>query len=126
MNQRSETERKSEDRLEVFAPGGNGHAKDALAADLKSVVSDAESLMKSISHVSADELTNMRDKLADQLRRARLKLGEAQEVTVAKAKQAAQVTEIYVTVHPWKSMVLAVAAGTVIGYLLSHRRASRE
>jgi len=50
-----------------------------------------------------------------------VKLAEAQEVVVDKAKAAARATDDYVHANPWRSVGIAAGAGLVIGMLISRR-----
>ena len=96
-------------------------SKDKLVADMKVVISDAEELLKATASAAGDRVSAARTRMEDSLRTARVKLAEAQEVVVDKAKAAARATDDYVHANPWRSVGIAAGAGLVIGMLISRR-----
>ncbi|HET9042116.1 MAG TPA: DUF883 family protein [Burkholderiales bacterium] len=96
-------------------------SKDKLVADMKVVIADAEELLKATASAAGDRVTAARTRMEDSLRTARIKLAEAQEVVVDKAKAAARATDDYVHANPWRSVGIAAGAGLVIGMLISRR-----
>jgi ElaB/YqjD/DUF883 family membrane-anchored ribosome-binding protein len=59
--------------------------------------------------------------MEDSLRTARVKVAEAQEVVVDRAKAAARATDDYVHANPWRAVGIAAGVGLVIGMLISRR-----
>ena len=96
-------------------------SKDKLVADMKVVLADAEELLKATASAAGDRVSAARTRMEDSLRIARVKLAEAQEVVVDKAKAAARATDDYVHANPWRSVGIAAGAGLVIGMLISRR-----
>jgi ElaB/YqjD/DUF883 family membrane-anchored ribosome-binding protein len=96
-------------------------SKDKLVADMKVVIADAEELLKATASAAGDRVSAARTRMEDSLRTARVKLAEAQEVVVDKAKAAARATDDYVHANPWRSVGIAASAGLVIGMLISRR-----
>ncbi len=96
-------------------------SKDKLVADMKVVIADAEELLKATASAAGDRVSAARTRMEDSLRTARVKLAEAQEVVVDKAKAAARATDDYVHANPWRSVGIAAGAGLVIGMLISRR-----
>jgi ElaB/YqjD/DUF883 family membrane-anchored ribosome-binding protein len=96
-------------------------SKDKLVADMKVVIADAEELLKATASAAGDRVSAARTRMEDSLRTARIKLAEAQEVVVDKAKAAARATDDYVHANPWRSVGIAAGAGLVIGMLISRR-----
>jgi len=96
-------------------------SKDKLVADMKVVIADAEELLKATASAAGDRVSAARTRMEDSLRTARVKLAEAQEVMVDKAKAAARATDDYVHANPWRSVGIAAGAGLVIGMLISRR-----
>jgi ElaB/YqjD/DUF883 family membrane-anchored ribosome-binding protein len=96
-------------------------SKDKLVADMKVVIADAEELLKATASAAGDRVSAARSRMEDSLRTARIKLAEAQEVVVDKAKAAARATDDYVHANPWRSVGIAAGAGLVIGMLISRR-----
>jgi ElaB/YqjD/DUF883 family membrane-anchored ribosome-binding protein len=96
-------------------------SKDKLVADMKVVIADAEELLKATANAAGDKVTAARARMEDSLRTARIKVAEAQEVVVDKAKAAARATDDYVHANPWRAVGIAAGAGLVIGMLISRR-----
>jgi ElaB/YqjD/DUF883 family membrane-anchored ribosome-binding protein len=96
-------------------------SKDKLVADMKVVIADAEELLKATASAAGDRVSAARTRMEDSLRTARIKLAEAQEVVVDKAKAAARATDDYVHANPWRSVGIAAGVGLIIGMLISRR-----
>ena len=96
-------------------------SKDKLVADMKVVIADAEELLKATASAAGDRVSAARTRMEDSLRTARVKVAEAQELVVDKAKAAARATDDYVHANPWRSVGIAAGVGLVIGMLISRR-----
>ena len=94
---------------------------ESLATGFKDVVADAEELLMATANLSGEGFSAAREKFREKLEVAKGKLADAQSVASEKAKQAAAVTEKYVTEHPWKALAIVGSVGVIIGMLV-HRR----
>ena len=94
---------------------------DKFVSDMKTVMADAEELLRATASAAGEKVSAARVKMEDSLRTARVKVAEAQEVVVDKAKAAAQATDDYVHAHPWKAVGTAAAMGVIIGMLIARR-----
>jgi ElaB/YqjD/DUF883 family membrane-anchored ribosome-binding protein len=95
--------------------------KEQLIADFKTVVADAEALLKATANQGGDELAEVRAKAEESLRVVKARMSESQAALLVKTKEAAKATDVYVHENPWKSVGIAVGVGLVVG-LLSGRR----
>lgn len=95
--------------------------KEKLAADLKTVISDAEELLSLTSSQTGDKVAELRVRMADNLRAARYKLEDAEAAIRDKAREAARATDDYVHENPWRSIGVAAGVGLVIGLLIGRR-----
>jgi ElaB/YqjD/DUF883 family membrane-anchored ribosome-binding protein len=95
--------------------------KDKLVDDIKSVVADAEELLRKAKTSSAEGYSAVRVELEDRLANSIVRLQEVQQELRSRARQAAKVTDEYVHENPWKSMGYVAAAGLIVGLLLSRR-----
>lgn len=95
--------------------------KEKLVKDLKGVVADADDLLKDVVNSSAEEFAAARTKIEAKLREAKSRLDDARLAVTEKAKGAADATDEYVRENPWTALGVAVAAGFIIGFLLSRR-----
>lgn len=96
-------------------------SKEKLIDDFNGVVSEAEQLLRSVASESNDKTHELLDKLERNLRIAKERVVDFQDVAVEKTKAAARATDDYVHEHPWKSLGVAAALGVVVGLLLNRR-----
>jgi len=95
--------------------------KEKLAADLKTVIADAEELLQLTSSQTGEKVAELRARMSDNLRIARHKLEDAEAAIRDKAREAARATDDYVHENPWRSIGVAAGAGLVIGLLIGRR-----
>ena len=95
--------------------------KEKLAQDLRIVISDAEELLRATASQAGEKVTAAREKVQDSLRRAKVKLADAEEVLIDKGKEAAHATDEYVHEHPWRAVGIAAGVGLIIGLLIGRR-----
>jgi ElaB/YqjD/DUF883 family membrane-anchored ribosome-binding protein len=94
---------------------------DKLVSDLKVVIADAEELLRATASTAGEKVSAARAKMEDSVRTAKVKLAEAQDVMVDRAKAAAGAADDYVHAHPWKAVGFAAAIGVILGMLISRR-----
>ena len=93
-------------------------ADDRLLGELHEVVGEAEALLKATASSTGEGSRELRAKVQASLDQARERLHQLQE----KAKAAGKATDEYVHTNPWQSIGIAVAAGVIVGLLISGRR----
>ena len=99
----------------------NAVTKEKLVQDFRVVVSDAEELLRATASQAGEKVAVAREKVQESLRRAKVKLAEAEEILIDKGKQAARVTDEYVHDNPWKAVGIAAGIGFMIGLLIGRR-----
>ena len=95
--------------------------KDKLVKDIRSVVDDADYLLKEVTTSSAEGWAAARTRIGAKLTEARSRLDDARIAVTDKAKAVADSTHEYVEDNPWKVVGVAVAIGLLIGVLVSRR-----
>ena len=95
--------------------------KQKLVSDFRTVVADAEELLRIATTETGEKLNTARAKFTERLKEAKVKLEDAEAVVVDKTKQAARATDTYVHEHPWKSVGVAAGVGLIIGLLIGRR-----
>jgi ElaB/YqjD/DUF883 family membrane-anchored ribosome-binding protein len=95
--------------------------KEQLVQDLKSVVTDADLLLKEMAASTVDRAATTRAKVERKLGEARSRLGEARIAVTEKAKAVADTSHEYARENPWKILGISAAAGLIIGFLLTRR-----
>jgi ElaB/YqjD/DUF883 family membrane-anchored ribosome-binding protein len=89
--------------------------------DLRTLVADADELLKAIANVPGQEIAAARVKVEESLSAAKAGLAVAQASIVAKAKLAARASDDYVRANPWSAIGIATAVGAVLGALIVRR-----
>jgi ElaB/YqjD/DUF883 family membrane-anchored ribosome-binding protein len=94
---------------------------DQLVADLKTVMTDAEALLRATSAQTGERIQEARARAEASLKQAKVRLNEMQDEALKRAREAATATEEYVRDNPWQSIGIAAGVGLVLGILLSRR-----
>lgn len=95
--------------------------KEQLIADFKTVVADAEALLKATADQGGHELTALRAKSEASLKTAKARIASEQADLFASTKEAVKTTDVYVHENPWTAVGVAAGIGLLVG-LLSGRR----
>jgi ElaB/YqjD/DUF883 family membrane-anchored ribosome-binding protein len=93
--------------------------KEKLMTDVKTVLSDAEALLKQAASSSGEKAAELRERGMGLLRQAKEKAQDLQDAVVTKSKAAARATDDYVHDHPWQAVGVAAGVGLLIGLLLN-------
>ena len=96
-------------------------SKEKLVQDLRTVVADAEELLKATASQAGEKVAVARERIQDSLHQAKVKLAEAEDVIVQRSKQAARATDDYVRENPWQAVGAAAGVGLLIGLLIGRR-----
>lgn len=95
--------------------------REQLMTDFKTVVADAEALLKATVNHGGEELAGVRTKAEESITAIKAKLADEQAVVVAMSKDAAKAADAYVHLYPWTAVGIAAGIGLVVG-LLGNRR----
>lgn len=71
--------------------------------------------------VAGEKMVDLRERIAERLRDAKLRLADAEAALVDKTKAAARATDDYVHDNPWKSVGIAAGVGFLLGLLVNRR-----
>ena len=96
-------------------------AREKLMKDMKSVIGDAESWLKTSAAQNVPDLHAMQDQFKDTLKTAKTDLLQMEASMLAKTRLAAQATDDFVKDNPWKSVGLSAAVGVIFGLLVTRR-----
>lgn len=94
---------------------------DQLVADLKTVMEDAEALLKATSTLTGEKVQEVRARAEESLRQAKVRLSEVEEEAMRRAREIADAADEYVHENPWQSVGIAAGIGLVVGLLLARR-----
>jgi ElaB/YqjD/DUF883 family membrane-anchored ribosome-binding protein len=95
--------------------------RDQLMRDLKNVVSDAETWLRSGSSLTGEDLKAAKAKFERTLVSAKDGIVAMEEAVVEKTKATVKATDEYVQENPWKAIGISAAVGVLIGALISRR-----
>jgi ElaB/YqjD/DUF883 family membrane-anchored ribosome-binding protein len=84
--------------------------RDKMARSIEGTASDAGEMVKDVGN-----------RISSKIQGARASLTQAQTAVSDGARQAAELTDEYVRMNPWKSLGIAAAAGLLIGILMARR-----
>ncbi len=94
---------------------------EKLASDLRTVIADAEELLRATANQAGDKVAAARARVQDSLDSAKLKLSILSEEAADQARAAVRATDDYVHDNPWQAVGIAAFAGLVLGMLISRK-----
>ncbi len=100
---------------------GTDATRDKLITDVKTLMTDADEIVKAMATATGEKAAELGDKLRVKLRSAKEKMSDAQIVVTDKAKAAARATDDYVHDNPWQAVGIAAGLGFLIGLLVNRR-----
>ena len=92
-------------------------ANERLVGDLKTVVHDAEDLMKATAGQVGDKVAEVRSRLSSAMESAKATCHRLEEKTIA----AAKATDKTIREHPYESIGIAFGLGLLIGVLVTRK-----
>lgn len=95
--------------------------RDRLVQDMRTVISDAEDLLRATANQAGEKIAVARERIQDSLHQAKVKLAEAEAMVTERARQAARYTDDYVHENPWRAIGVAAGIGLLLGLLISRR-----
>ncbi len=95
--------------------------KEKLVSDMKVVVSDAEEILRATAGVAGEKVGELRERIIDRLRDAKVRIADAEEMLVDRTKAAARVTDDYVNDNPWRAVGIAAGIGLLVGIIIGRR-----
>lgn len=96
-------------------------AKSRMSGDIKTVIADSEDLLKAAANVSGEGFAAAREKFEEKIRSAKVRLAEASQPAIDKARETAAATDHFVHDNPWTTIGVAAAVGLLIGFLAARR-----
>ena len=96
-------------------------SKQKLVSDMKVVVSDAEEILRATAGVAGEKMVDLRERISERLRDAKLRIADAEAALVDKTKAAARATDDYVNENPWQAVGIAAGIGLLIGIIIGRR-----
>jgi ElaB/YqjD/DUF883 family membrane-anchored ribosome-binding protein len=94
---------------------------EQLTRDFRTFVADCETLLKNATKLSGAGATVARAQLSDRMAAAKVKIDAMRMNAGDRAARTRATTEDYVRREPMKALGYAVAAGAILGILMSRR-----
>jgi ElaB/YqjD/DUF883 family membrane-anchored ribosome-binding protein len=94
------------------------HSTDKVREHAEEILDDAQALLSATADVAGEKVADARDRLNSAIARGKETWGKVRESTVAGAKA----TDQAIRENPYKSIVIAMGVGAILGYLLARRR----
>jgi ElaB/YqjD/DUF883 family membrane-anchored ribosome-binding protein len=92
-----------------------------LAQDFKTVLDDAEELLRHAARDAGEGYNEARYRLERSLKAAKGELQSLEQAVVDGARRAGEATDGYVHKHPWESIGIAAGVGLLLGMLIARR-----
>lgn len=94
---------------------------DKLVQDLRTLVADAEELVKATAAETGERIKAARVRLEGNLRVARARLSDAEQMLIEKSRVAAAATDRFAHDNPWTVAGIAAGLGLLLGLLIARR-----
>src|SRR5580692_10884480 len=92
-------------------------SSDALAAELRRIVAQAEALMDAAG-ANDGSLGDLKDRVNETIEAARAKLADLQQEARLRGRSAAAATESWIRLNPWAAVAIGAGLGMLVGGLL--------
>jgi ElaB/YqjD/DUF883 family membrane-anchored ribosome-binding protein len=96
----------------------DGETKDRLVDDLKSLIADAEELLRATTNQAGEAVAAARQKIERSLIEGKKALSDAEQVVIQRSKEAADFADDYVRENPWSAIGIAAGVGLLVGLLM--------
>ncbi|MEO8333137.1 MAG: DUF883 family protein [Gallionella sp.] len=96
-------------------------SKEQLIADFKTVIADAEALIKATANQGGEALATVRANAVESLAMAKERMADAEDALLDRTRAAAKATDVYVHENPWQAIGIGAGLGLLIGFLISRR-----
>jgi ElaB/YqjD/DUF883 family membrane-anchored ribosome-binding protein len=101
---------------------GSDAGKEKLIQDFRVVVSDTEELLRATAGQAGEKAVAARERIQENLVKAKARLNEAELAMIEKTKYAAKATDEYVHDNPWTAIGVGASVGVIIGMLIGRGR----
>jgi len=95
--------------------------KQKFVSDMRVVVADAEEILRATAGVAGEKMADLRERVGERLRDAKLRIADAEAALLDKTKAAARATDDYVNDNPWRAVGIAAGVGLLLGIIIGRR-----
>ena len=93
--------------------------KSRLSHDMRALVEDIQSLLKSTADASGDGIEDLRHRLTDRLSVLRQNLDNVQQHAATHVRATMDCADHYVHERPWQAVAMGVAFGMLVGAMVA-------
>jgi ElaB/YqjD/DUF883 family membrane-anchored ribosome-binding protein len=108
-------------RARRTAMSSTSEASQKLVANLKTLATDTQDLIKATAEQSGEKIAVAREKARAGLAQAQANIAAAQTAVTERAKAAAQTADGYVHDHPWTTVGVVALFAFTIGFMAGRR-----
>lgn len=105
----------------AFAQEGVTSSADQLISEFKSLMADAEALIKATGDHPSETISSVRNKALETLSGAKVSLSNLEGTLTEKAKVVAEGADDFVHRNPWEAIGVAAGLGLLVGLLIRRR-----
>ena len=91
---------------------------EKLMGDLKTLIGDAEELLKATASQAGEKVAVARQKIEQSLIEGKKALADAEKIVIERSKQYADVADDYIRENPWSAVGIAAGVGLILGLLM--------
>jgi ElaB/YqjD/DUF883 family membrane-anchored ribosome-binding protein len=95
--------------------------KEKLVSDMKIVVADAEEILRATASVAGEKVGELRERIQERLRDAKIRIADAEAALLDKTKAAARATDDFVHENPWRAVGISAGVGLLLGIIIGRR-----
>ena len=99
----------------------SSNSKQRFVSDMRVVVADAEEILRATAGIAGEKMVDLRERIGERLRDAKLRIADAEAALVDKTKAAARATDDYVNENPWETLGIAAGIGLLLGIIIGRR-----
>lgn len=96
-------------------------ARERVMADLKTLATDAEALLRATAGDASEKAREARTRLSAALEKAKSTCEDLQAQGIASAKEAAKKADETIRSHPYESLAIAFGVGVLLGAVLRRK-----
>jgi ElaB/YqjD/DUF883 family membrane-anchored ribosome-binding protein len=96
-------------------------ARDRVLADLKTLASDSEALLRATASDVSEKAKEARARLTAALEKAKASCEDLQARGMESAREVAHKADVAVRAHPYESIAIAFGVGVLLGALLKRK-----
>ena len=93
-------------------------SREKLINDLKTLVSDAEELLRATTSQAGEKVAAARQKIEQSLIEGKKALADAEQSLVETSKEYADIADDYIRENPWNAVAIAAGVGLLVGLLV--------